>query len=263
MKRREEIRNILEDILSQRIVILDGAMGTMIQSYGLSENDFRGKLFSDHKINLKGNNDLLSITKPEIIREIHHAYLEAGADIIKTNTINANGISQSEYGLSHLAYEINRQSALIAVEETKKMSSLDKPRFVAGVIGPTSKMLSVSPDVNEPTKRAITFDELVDIYLDAIKGLFDGGVDLFLIETIFDTLNCKAAIFALYKFFDAIGYSLPIMLSATLADTSGRMLAGQTAVAFACSVLHAKPLSIGLNCAFGPRVMYPLSLIHI
>ncbi|MBN1576816.1 MAG: methionine synthase [Chitinispirillaceae bacterium] len=249
----------LEAILSYRIMILDGAMGTMIQAAGLAEADFRGKRFAGHGTDLKGDNDLLSITRPEIIAGIHRAYLDAGADITKTNTINANAISQSDYGLSPFAYKMNREAARIARRETDAATKRtpDKPRFVAGVLGPTSRMLSISPDVNDPGKRSVTFSEMVAVYTDAAKGLIDGGADIILIETAFDALNCKAAHFALSALFDAAGTTLPLMISGTIADKSGRTLAGQTPAAFAASVMHGGPLSIGLNCAMGAGAMHP------
>ncbi len=256
---RSAVFGQLTDILRRRIMILDGAMGTMIQSMGLSEEDFRGKRFAGHPADLKGNNDLLSITKPEVIAEIHRNYLNAGADITKTNTINANSISQSEYGLSDIAYEMNRTAALIARREADKAAEKTphKPRFVAGVIGPTNRMLSISPDVNDPGKRAVTFGNLVNVYSDAAKGLIDGGADIILIETVFDTLNCKAAIFALLQLFRERGTALPVMISGTITDRGGRTLSGQTPLAFAYSVMHMDPLSIGLNCALGAAAMRP------
>jgi 5-methyltetrahydrofolate--homocysteine methyltransferase len=249
----------IEDILNERILVLDGAMGTMIQRYALSEADFRGERFKDHLYPLKGNNDLLSITRPDIIEEIHRQYLDAGADILETNTFSSTSIAQADYHLEALAYELNYQSAKIAkevaVEFTNK--SPDKPRFVAGALGPTNKTASISPQVNDPGYRAITFDELVEAYFIQTKGLVEGGVDLLLVETIFDTLNAKAALFAIQKYFDDRGKQLPIMVSGTITDASGRTLSGQTTEAFLISVSHVPLLSIGLNCALGANQLRP------
>jgi len=250
----------LFSILKDRILILDGAMGTMIQGYRLSEEDFRGKKFKNVKNELKGNNDLLSITQPDIIREIHSQFLDAGADIIETNTFNANPISQEDYLLQDQAYELNVASAKVAREAADAFTEKnpDKPRFVAGAVGPTNKTLSLSPDVENPGYRAITFDTLADAYEEQIRGLIDGGVDTLLIETVFDTLNCKAAIYAAHRHMRKIGKQLPIMISGTIVDQSGRTLSGQTTEAFWTSVQHATPLlSIGLNCALGSSQMRP------
>ncbi|PWN06799.1 methionine synthase [Rhodohalobacter mucosus] len=247
-------------ILQDRILVLDGAMGTMIQGHSLDENDFRGDEFKDFSSELKGNNDLLSITQPDIIRSIHEDFLSAGADILETNTFNANPISQDDYNLGHLAYELNRASARLAREAADSFtrSDPDKPRFVAGAIGPTNKTLSLSPDVENPGFRAITFDTLVNAYTEQIRGLVDGGVDVLLIETVFDTLNCKAAIYAVHQHCRTIGKQIPIMISGTIVDQSGRTLSGQTTEAFWISVQHAAPLlSVGLNCALGSKQMRP------
>jgi 5-methyltetrahydrofolate--homocysteine methyltransferase len=249
----------LRALLKHRILILDGAMGTMIQSHKLGEEAFRGERFREHAADLKGANDLLVLTRPEIIREIHAAYLAAGADIISTNTFNANRPSLEDYGLADLAYEVNAAAARIAREaaDAWNASTPERPRFVAGAIGPTTKTASISPDVNDPGFRNITFDELVEAYDEAIRGLADGGADLFLVETIFDTLNAKAAIFALERYFDEQGARLPVMISGTITDASGRTLTGQTTEAFWNSVRHARPLTIGLNCALGAKLMRP------
>lgn len=251
----------LEDLLKDRILILDGAMGTMIQSYNLSENDYRGERFKDYdKSDLKGNNDLLSITQPEIIKEIHSEFLEAGSDIIETNTFNSTSISQADYHMEDLVYELNLTAAQNAREVADKFTERDpdKPRFVAGSIGPTNKTLSLSPDVEDPGYRAITFDQLKESYFEQIKALAEGGVDLLLIETIFDTLNAKAAIYAIHKFTEETGKQLPVMISGTIVDQSGRTLSGQTTEAFWISVSHTKNLlSVGLNCSLGSKQMRP------
>jgi len=258
MTRKERIA-ALEREVKERILILDGAMGTMIQRYKLDEEGYRGTRFKDHKRDLKGNNDLLVLTKPEIISEIHNAYLEAGADIIETNTFNAQAVSQSDYDLADIAYEMNVAAAKIAREAadawTKKTP--DKPRFVAGAIGPTNRTASISPDVNNPGFRNVTFDALVTAYATQARGLIDGGCDLILIETVFDTLNAKAAGFAVENVFDELGVYLPIMVSGTITDLSGRNLSGQTPEAFWYSMEHLEPFSIGLNCAFGAEQLRP------
>lgn len=250
---------LLHKIVQQRIMVIDGAMGTMIQEYGLKEEDYRGKRFEDFHQDLKGNNDLLSITRPDVIENIHKAYLKAGADIIETNTFNANAISQEDYDLADLAYEINVASAQCAKRATEYYNQIDpeKPRFVAGAIGPTSKTASMSPDVNDPGYRAVSFDDLVDAYYEQVRGLADGGCDIFLVETIFDTLNCKAALFAIDKYCDEVGREYPIMISGTITDASGRTLSGQTVEAFWISVSHANVFSVGLNCALGATEMRP------
>jgi 5-methyltetrahydrofolate--homocysteine methyltransferase len=259
----------IRDILEKRILIIDGAMGTMIQCYKLNEEDYRGERFKNWPSDLKGNNDLLSLTQPHIVKEIHKKYLEAGADIIETNTFNAQKVSLADYGMQSLAYEMNFAAAKCAREAREDFykqnpkSDPDKyrdvnPKFIAGALGPLNKTLSLSPDVNNPGFRALTFDEAVDAYYEQTKGLAEGGVDLLLIETIFDTLNAKAAIFAIKKYFrDSKLAPLPIMISGTITDASGRTLSGQTLEAFYNSVMHAKPLSIGLNCALGAKEMRP------
>ena len=250
----------LQDCLKERILIIDGAMGTMIQRHKLEEKDYRGERFKDWHTDVKGNNDLLSITQPQIIEEIHKQYLEAGADIIETNTFSSTSIAQADYDMQKLAYELNVASAKCARnaadEYTKK--NPDKPRYVAGAIGPLNKTLSLSPDVNNPGFRAVTFDTVAEAYTEQIKGLVDGGVYIILVETIFDTLNAKAAIYAIKNFFRKNNLpELPIMISGTITDASGRTLSGQTLEAFYVSVMHANPLSVGLNCALGASEMRP------
>lgn len=259
MATRSERIDSLYNAIAQRILILDGAMGTMIQSYKLEEADYRGDRFADYHMDIKGNNDLLSITQPKIIEEIHCAYLEAGADILETNTFNSTCVSQADYDMQALAYELNVAGAKAARAAADKYTDLnpDKPRFVAGVLGPTSRTLTISPDVNDPGFRNITWDELVEDYSSATKGLIEGGSDIILIETSFDTLNAKAAIFAVKAVYDELGFELPIMISGTITDASGRTLSGQTAEAFWYSVAHAKPLSIGFNCALGATELRP------
>ena len=249
----------LNKICKERILVLDGAMGSMIQQYGLEEKDYRGERWKDHPSDLKGNNELLSITKPEIIKAIHQAYLESGADIIETNTFGATVIAQGDYGTEAAAYDLNLHSARIAKEIAEEFTAKnpDKPRFVAGALGPTPRTASLSPDVNDPGYRAITFDELVEAYLTQARGLVDGGSDILLIETVFDTLNCKAALFALDVLFEEKGKKWPIMVSGTITDASGRTLSGQTVAAFYISVSHLDLFSIGLNCALGAKEMRP------
>ncbi|HRQ05052.1 MAG TPA: methionine synthase [Nitrosomonas halophila] len=250
---------LLKQLLAERILLLDGAMGTMIQSHKLSESDYRGERFADFPHDLKGNNDLLSLTRPDVIRSIHRAYLEAGSDIIETNTFNSNAPSMADYHMQDLVYELNLTGARLAFEEARAMEgrSPGQPRFVAGVIGPTTKTASISPDVNDPGFRAITFDELVDSYSESVRGLVDGGVDILLVETIFDTLNAKAALFAIDQYFEVHGIHLPVMISVTITDASGRNLSGQTPEAFWNSVRHVQPLSVGINCALGAELMRP------
>ncbi|WP_295839431.1 homocysteine S-methyltransferase family protein [uncultured Xanthomonas sp.] len=263
--------------LSQRILIIDGAMGTMIQRHGLQEADYRGERFAegydaqaghvhgpgcDHAPqghDLKGNNDLLLLTRPEVIAEIHRAYLDAGADLLETNTFNATSISQADYHLEHLVYELNKAGAQVARACCDAVEALtpDKPRFVIGVLGPTSRTASISPDVNDPGFRNTSFDELRATYREAIDGLIDGGADTLMVETIFDTLNAKAALYAIEEVFDARGGRLPVMISGTITDASGRTLSGQTAEAFYASVAHGRPLSVGLNCALGAKDLRP------
>lgn len=249
----------IEDILQQRIMILDGAMGTMIQRHKLEEADFRGEILKDHPHPLKGNNDLLSITRPDIIKDIHRQYFEAGADIIETNTFGSTTVAQADYHLEHLVYQINYQAAKIAREVADEFTKKEphKPRFVAGSMGPTTKLASMSPDVNNPGYRAISFDELVVAFKEQAKGLLDGGVDLLLPETITDTLNVKAALFAIQELFEETSKQVPVMVSGTITDASGRILSGQTAEAFLISVSHVPLLSIGFNCAMGASALRP------
>ena len=247
----------LPQILKERIVILDGAMGTMIQRYKLGEADYRGERFKDHGKSLKGNGDLLQLTRPDIVEAIHEAYLRAGADIVETNTFGATSVAQADYDLGACAREMNVAGARMAREACDKFSSADKPRFVAGALGPTPKTASISPDVNDPAARNVTFAELRDAYREQAEGLLEGGCDLFLVETIFDTLNAKAAIFALDELMEASGERLPVIVSGTVTDASGRILSGQTVGAFWHSVRHARPLAIGLNCALGAALMRP------
>ena len=250
----------IKDLLKERILIIDGAMGTMIQRHKLEESDYRGARFANWHKDVKGNNDLLSITQPDIIIGIHKQYLDAGADIIETNTFSSTTIAQADYDMQELAYELNVASAKcarIAADEYTAQNPA-KPRFVAGAIGPLNKTLSLSPDVNNPGYRAVTFDEVVIAYEEQIRGLVDGGADILLVETIFDTLNAKAAIYAIKDFFRKNNLpELPIMISGTITDASGRTLSGQTLEAFYISVVHANPLSIGLNCALGASEMRP------
>ena len=248
----------IREHLQKRIFIIDGAMGTMIQRHKLTESDYRGEQFKDWRLDLKGNNDLLCLTQPDIIEGIHREYLEAGADIIETNTFNSQAISLADYQMEALVGEINLAAARIAKRAAADYTARNpsKPRFVAGAIGPMSKTLSLSPDVNNPGFRAVSFDEVTTAYYEQVKGLVEGGVDLLLIETIFDTLNAKAAIYAIKKYFRDNGQEeLPIMISGTITDASGRTLSGQTLEAFYVSVMHARPLSIGLNCALGAQEM--------
>ncbi|MDD1635801.1 MAG: methionine synthase, partial [Methylococcaceae bacterium] len=246
---------LLKQQLSQRILFLDGAMGTMIQSYKLEEKDYRGERFAQWDVDLKGNNDLLSLTQPDIIKAIHNAYFEVGSDIVETNTFNSTSIAMADYRMEALAYEINLESARLARQAADEYTQKtpEKPRFVAGVLGPTNRTASMSPDVNDPGFRNISFDELVDAYTDATRGLIDGGADIILIETIFDTLNAKAAIFAVEQYFEHIGYKLPVMISGTITDASGRTLSGQTVAAFWHSLKHVDPISFGFNCALGAK----------
>jgi 5-methyltetrahydrofolate--homocysteine methyltransferase len=246
---------MIREILKNRILVLDGAMGTMIQRHTLEEEDFRGERFKNHRHPLKGNNDLLSITRPDIIKEIHAAYFEAGADIAETNTFSGTTIAQADYHLEDAVYDLNFQSAKIAREVADEFTAKEpqKPRFVAGSIGPTNRTASLSPDVNNPGFRAITFEELAIAYKQQAKGLLDGGVDMYLVETVFDTLNAKAALFAISELMEEEGKDIPIMVSGTITDASGRTLSGQTTKAFMISLEHMPLLSIGLNCALGAR----------
>ena len=247
----------LPELLRQRILVIDGAMGTMIQRYKLGEADFRGARFADHPKDLRGNNELLQLTRPDVLREIHAAYLAAGADIIETNTFGATSIAQEDYGLAGLARELNLEAARIAREVADAHGTPERPRFVAGALGPTPRTASISPDVNDAGARNTSFDELRAAYLEQAQALLDGGCDLFLVETIFDTLNAKAAIFALDELMEASGERLPVIISGTVTDASGRILSGQTVPAFWHSVRHARPLAVGLNCALGAAVMRP------
>ncbi len=247
----------LPALLQARIVILDGAMGTMIQRYKLTEADFRHTTLLDHPKDLKGNNDLLVLTRPDVIGAIHRQYLAAGADLIETNTFGANRVAQDDYGLGELSYKMNVAAARLARQCCDEYSTPDKPRYVAGAIGPTPRTASISPDVNDPGARNTSFDELRAAYYEQAQGLLDGGADLFLVETIFDTLNAKAALFALDELMDHTGERLPVIISGTVTDASGRILSGQTVGAFWHSVRHAKPLAIGLNCALGATLMRP------
>ncbi|WP_375739473.1 methionine synthase [Pseudomonas boanensis] len=259
MSDRTARQQALQQALTQRILILDGGMGTMIQSYKLDEADYRGQRFADWPSDVKGNNDLLLLSRPDVIQSIEKAYLDAGADILETNTFNATRVSQADYGMEELVYELNVEGARLArqVADAKTLETPDKPRFVAGVLGPTSRTCSISPDVNNPGYRNVTFDQLVENYTEATRGLIEGGADLILIETIFDTLNAKAAIFAVQGVFEELGIELPIMISGTITDASGRTLSGQTTEAFWNSVRHAKPISVGLNCALGAKDLRP------
>src|SRR5690554_5201644 len=249
----------LHKALQERIVILDGGMGTMIENLQLDEQAFRGDRFANYDREVKGNNDLLNITQPALLRNIHADYLDAGADIIETNTFNSTKLSQADYGLEELARELNVAAAKLAREIADEFTARnpDKPRFVAGAVGPTSRTASISPDVNNPGYRNVDFQSLVDNYYEAVSGLVEGGSDLILIETIFDTLNAKAAIYATQQLFEANGFELPIMISGTITDASGRTLSGQTTEAFYNSIAHAKPISVGLNCALGADALRP------
>jgi 5-methyltetrahydrofolate--homocysteine methyltransferase len=249
----------IEDILKERILVIDGAMGTMIQRHTLTEEDFRGERFKNHQYPLKGNNDILSITRPDIIKEIHRLYFEAGADIVETNTFSSTTIAQADYHLEDAVYDLNYESAKIACEVADEFTKREphKPRFVAGAMGPTNKTASLSPDVNNPGYRAITFDELKVAFKQQAQALLDGGVDMLLLETIIDTLNVKAALFAIQELFEETGKRVPVMVSGTITDASGRTLSGQTTEAFLISVSHMPLLSVGLNCALGASMLRP------
>ena len=247
----------LPDILSRRIAVLDGAMGTMIQRFKLTEADYRGTRFADHPKDVKNNGDLLNLTRPDVIRDIHEAYLAAGADLVETNTFGATAVAQGDYDMQHLAREMNLAAARLAREACDKFSTPDRPRFVAGALGPTPKTASISPDVNDPGARNTSFEELRAAYYEQVEALVEGGSDVLLVETIFDTLNAKAALFAIDEFFEASGERLPLIISGTVTDASGRILSGQTVTAFWHSVRHARPLAIGLNCALGAALMRP------
>lgn len=249
----------LRDILKKRIMIIDGAMGSMIQTYKLQEEDYRGERFKNWHKDVKGNNDMLVITQPQIVKEIHRAYLDAGADIIETNTFSSQAVALADYDMQEFAYEISKEASKVAKQAVEEYLK-DNPgaeKFVAGAIGPMNKTLSLSPDVNNPGYRAVTFDEVADAYYEHITGLVDGGADILLIETIFDTLNAKAAIYAVEKYFRDTNKRMPVMISGTITDASGRTLSGQTLEAFYISVSHANPISIGLNCALGAEQMRP------
>ncbi len=249
----------IQEVLKDRILVLDGAMGTMIQRHVLEEEDFRGERFKDHSHPLKGNNDLLSLTRPDIIKEIHSLYYEAGADIAETNTFSSTTIAQADYALEEAVYDLNYQSAKIAREVADEFTAKEphKPRFVAGSMGPTNRTASLSPDVNDPGYRAVTFDDLVKAYKQQAEALLDGGADLLLVETVFDTLNAKAAVFAIEEVFEERGKEWPVMVSGTITDASGRTLSGQTTEAFLVSLSHIPLLSIGLNCALGAEQLRP------
>lgn len=249
----------IKDVLKEKILVLDGAMGSLIQTYKLEEEDFRGERFKTHSHPLKGNNDLLALVRPDILKEIHALYLEAGADILETNTFSGTTIAQADYALEEAVYDINFHSAKIAKEVADEftLKNPNKPRYVAGSIGPTNRTLSISPDVNDPGYRAVTWDEVVLAYKGQTIALIDGGVDVLLVETVFDTLNAKACLFAIDEVFDEKGVNLPIMVSGTITDASGRTLSGQTADAFVTSVSHIDLLSVGLNCALGANMMKP------
>lgn len=247
----------LPGILAQRIAILDGAMGTMIQRFKLTEAQYRGERFKDFHKDVKGNNELLSLTRPDVIRDIHEGYLAAGADLIETNTFGATTVAQEDYDMAHLAREMNLESAKLARAACDKFSTSDKPRFVAGALGPTPKTASISPDVNDPGARNVDFETLRAAYYEQTEALVQGGADVILVETIFDTLNAKAALFAVDEYFEASGERLPIIISGTVTDASGRILSGQTVTAFWHSVRHAQPLAVGLNCALGAALMRP------
>ncbi|GJG96103.1 homocysteine S-methyltransferase family protein [Cupriavidus pauculus] len=247
----------LPGLLQERILILDGAMGTMIQRYKLGEADYRGTRFAEHHIDVKGNNELLLLTRPDVISEIHEQYLAAGADLIETNTFGATRVAQEDYKMADLAYEMNVEGARLARAACDKYSTPEKPRFVAGAFGPTPKTASISPDVNDPGARNVTFEELRDSYYEQGKALLEGGADVFLVETIFDTLNAKAAMFAIDQLFEDTGERVPVMISGTVTDASGRILSGQTVEAFWNSLRHVRPVTFGLNCALGATLMRP------
>ncbi len=265
MKKERNQEQVLLQIAQERVLILDGAMGTMIQRHQLQEEDYRGTRFAEYPSSLKGNNDLLSITQAKIISDIHEAYLEAGADIIETNTFNSNRISMADYQMEDLVRELNLASAEIALDaaENYTKQNPNRPRFVAGSIGPTNRTASLSPDVNQPGFRSVDFDELKAAYFEQAEALYDGGVDLFLVETVFDTLNAKACLFAIEELFEVKGTKIPVMISGTITDASGRTLSGQTAEAFVVSLEHFKPFSFGFNCALGAKQLAPyISTLH-
>lgn len=249
----------LKELLNDRILVLDGAMGTMIQRHKLEEEDYRGERFKDHSHPLKGNNDLLCLTRPDIIADIHRQYYAAGADFAETNTFSGTTIAQADYALEHIVYELNKEAARIAREVADEFTAAEpeKPRYVIGAMGPTNRTASISPDVNDPGYRAVTFDELVTAYAEQANGLMDGGADVLMVETVFDTLNAKAALFAIQQVYDERGLELPVMVSGTITDASGRTLSGQTTEAFLVSISHVPLLSVGLNCALGASQLRP------
>ena len=247
----------IEQHLKQRILLLDSAMGTMIQGLKLTEQDYRGRLLQNHPCDLKGNNDILSLTKPEVIQNIHELNLAAGSDFVETNTFNATSIAQADYQTESLTFEINKQSARLAKAACDQYHTADKPRWVIGVLGPTNRTASISPDINRPEYRNVTFDELVAAYTEATEGLLAGGADVLMVETIFDTLNARAALFAVQTVLEQLPHEVPVMISGTIVDASGRTLSGQTLAAFYHSVRHVKPLAIGLNCALGADDLLP------
>jgi 5-methyltetrahydrofolate--homocysteine methyltransferase len=253
----DRARELLERLARERILILDGAMGTMVQRWKLEEPDYRGARFAAHAKDVKGNNDLLVLTRPDIITDIHAQYLAAGSDIIETNTFAATTVAQADYALEPIAYELNVEAARLARAACARFSTPDKPRFVAGSIGPMNRALSMSPKVDDPSFRSVTFAEVRDAYAEQVRGLLDGGSDLLLVETIFDTLNAKAALYALDELMEESGERLPVIISGTVTDASGRILSGQTVPAFWHSVRHARPLAVGLNCALGAALMRP------
>ncbi|MDJ0788382.1 MAG: homocysteine S-methyltransferase family protein, partial [Myxococcota bacterium] len=255
----KELESRLRASLAERILVIDGAMGTMVQRYGLSESDFRGERFADHGTDLKGNNEVLVLTRPDVVREIHDQYLESGADLILTNAFSSNSISQSDYDLQDICLELNREAARIARESTDAWLERDpeRPRYVVGNLGPTNRTLSLSPDVNDPAARTLTFDELKDAYAEQARGLLEGGAHILAVETIFDTLNAKAALVAIEEVFEARGERVPVMISVAITDASGRTLSGQTVEAFWASVRHVRPFSVGVNCSLGATDMRP------
>ncbi|HPB05256.1 MAG TPA: homocysteine S-methyltransferase family protein, partial [Prolixibacteraceae bacterium] len=257
MKSKVTMTKDIRKELEKRVLVLDGAMGSLIQTYKLTEADYRGEQFKNAPKDQKGNNDLLSITRPDVIKEIHAQYFEAGADIVETNTFNSTTISMADYGMEDQVYNINVAAAKLAREVADQFSTPEQPRFVAGSIGPTNKTCSLSPDVNDPGYRAISFNELKDAYKTQVEGLIDGGSDLLMVETIFDTLNGKAALMAIEEVCEARNIEMPVMISGTIVDASGRTLSGQTVEAFLNSLSHVKPLSIGLNCSLGAKDMRP------
>ncbi|MEN9581554.1 MAG: hypothetical protein RJA70_4563, partial [Pseudomonadota bacterium] len=256
---KQQPRHLIETLAQERILVLDGAMGTELQQHGLTEEDFRGDVFKNHRNDLRGNNDILVMTRPDLVRSVHDSYFAAGSDIIETNTFAATAIAQADYGLEARAFDINYHAAKIAKESARVWSEKtpNKPRFVAGAIGPMNVTLSISPEVNDPSFRSVDFDRVCAAYAEQVRGLMEGGVDVILVETIFDTLNSKAALFAIDQVFEEKGTRLPLMVSVTVVDRSGRTLSGQTVEAFWTSVAHARPMSVGMNCALGAKEMRP------